>query len=117
MAGYIDVHSNFNMNAQSVPGPVTGAGLPGLLLAGAGLLGLLLAGAGLLGWWRRHLRRFARSEAVRCRLDIANRSAASASEERIAMRLLRSILTREVRRASRSRIVLRTLVRDRWIIH
>src|SRR3974390_1635570 len=47
--------------------------------------------------------RFRRCVLVRVRIEFANRAAPSASEDRIATRLSRSILTSEFRRASRSR--------------
>jgi len=47
--------------------------------------------------------RFRRYVLVRVQIEFANRSAASAFEDRIATRLSRSILTSEFRRASRSR--------------
>ena len=50
-----------------------------------------------------------RCEEVRCRAELANRLAASASADRTATRLCRSILTSDLKKASRSRMHLLAL--------
>src|SRR4051794_36757865 len=61
--------------------------------------------------WSRVWSRFVRCEAVRCLAAFTERRAASASEVRIARRLSRSMLTSEVKRASRSRMIARSETR------